>query len=91
MLERFVNRIFVDCHIDPTKPPPTCGTKWATRICKRQKVTLKTEVPKEAKRHAAEDFVLVKKWFDELGRDIEKYAIQHEDMYNMDESGIRIG
>jgi len=26
-----------------------------------------------------------------LGKDIKKYAIEHEDMYNMDELGIRIG
>ncbi len=91
MLERFVNRILADRHTDSTKPPPTCGTKWATRFCKRQKVALRTEVPKEAKRQAAEDPVLVKEWFDALGRDIEKYAVQHEDMYNMDESGVRIG
>ncbi len=91
MLERFVNRILADRHTDSTKPPPTCGTKWPTRFCKRQKVALRTEVPKEAKRQAAEDPVLVKEWFDALGRDIEKYAVQHEDMYNMDESGVRIG
>ena len=29
MLERFVNRILVDRHTDPIKPPRTCGTKWA--------------------------------------------------------------
>jgi len=50
MLERFVNRILVNRYTDPTKPPPTCGTKWATRFCNRQKVILKTEVPKEVKR-----------------------------------------
>ena len=91
ILKWFVNRILINRHTDPTKPPPTCGTKWATRFCKCQKVILKTEVPKEAKRQAAEDPVFVKKWFDALGRDIKKYAIQHEDIYNIDESGIRIG
>jgi hypothetical protein len=91
MLERFVNRILVDRHTDPTKPPRTCGTKWATRFCKRRKVTLRTEVPKEAKRQAAEDLVFVKEWFDTLGRDIEKYAVQYEDIYNMDESDVCIG
>jgi Tc5 transposase DNA-binding domain len=91
LLERFVNRILVDRHTDPTKPPRTCGTKWATRFCKRRKVILKTEVPKEAKRQAAEDPLLVKEWFNALGRDIKKYAVQHKDIYNMDESGIHIG
>ena len=33
----------------------------------------------------------MKEWFDALGKDIKKYAVQHKDIYNMDESGIRIG
>ena len=91
MLERFVNRILVDRHTDPTEPPRTCGTKWAIWFCKRQKVILKTEVPKEVKRQAAEDPVLVKEWFDALGRDIKKYSVQYKDIYNIDELGVRIG
>ena len=91
MLERFVNCILADRHTDPTKPLPTCSTKWAIRFCKRQKVILRTEVPKEAKRQAIEDLVLIKEWFDVLGRDIEKYVVQHEDIYNIDELGIYIG
>ena len=90
MLERFVNCILADRHTDPTKPLPTCSTKWAIRFCKRQKVILRTEVPKEAKRQAIEDLVLIKEWFDVLGRDIEKYTVQHEDMYNIDKSGVCI-
>ena len=91
LLKRFVNRILADRHIDPTKLPPTYGTKQATRFCKRQKVILRTKVPKEAKRQAAKDPVLIKEWFNALGKDIKKYAVQYEDIYNMDESGVRIG
>jgi hypothetical protein len=60
MLERFVNRILINRHTDPTKPLRTCGTKWATRFYKRRKVILKTKVAKEAKRQAAKDPVLIK-------------------------------
>ena len=91
LLKQFVNRILINRYIDPTKPPHTCGTKWATRFCKRRKVILKTEVPKEAKRQAAKDPLLIKEWFNALGRDIEKYAVQHKDIYNIDKLGIRIG
>ena len=90
MLEQFINHILVNHYTDPTKPPHTCGTKWATQFCKRQKVILKTEVLKKVKGQAAEDPVFIKEWFNALGRDIEKYSIQHEDMYNMDKSGVCI-
>ena len=88
LLKRFVNRILADRHIDPTKPPPTCGTKQATRFYKRRKVIFKTKVPKEVKRQAAKDPLLIKEWFNTLGRDIKKYAVQYKDIYNMDELGI---
>ena len=91
LLKRFVNYILADRYTDPTKPPPTCGTKLSTRFCKRRKVILRTKVPKEAKRQAAKDPVLVKEQFNALGRDIKKYAVQYKDMYNMDELGVYIG
>ena len=91
MLKRFVNCILIDRYTDPTKLLRTYGTKWATRFCKRQKVILKTKVPKEVKRQAAKDPVLIKKQFNTLGRDIKKYSIQHKDIYNMDKLGVYIG
>ena len=32
LLKRFINHILADHHTDPTKPPPTCSTKQATRF-----------------------------------------------------------
>ena len=90
LLKRFVNYILVNRYIDPTKPPYTYGTKWAIRFCKRRKIILKTKVPKEVKRQAAKDPVLIKEWFNALGKDIKKYAVQYKDIYNIDEFGIRI-
>ena len=91
LLKRFVNYILVDRYIDPTKLLRTYGTKWAIRFCKHRKVILKTEVPKEAKRQAAKDPILIKEQFNALGRDIKKYSIQHKDIYNIDELGVYIG
>ena len=91
LLKRFVNCILVDRYIDPTKPLYTYSTKQAIRFCKRRKIILKTEVPKEVKRQAAKDPVLVKEWFNALGKDIKKYAVQHKDIYNIDELGVYIG
>ena len=91
ILKRFINYILIDRYIDPTKLPRTYSTKWATQFYKCQKVILKTKVPKEVKRQAAKDPILIKEWFNTLGRDIKKYSVQYEDIYNIDKLGVCIG
>ena len=91
MLKRFVNYILVNRYIDPTKLLRTYSTKQAIRFYKRWKVILKTKVPKEVKRQAAKDPILIKEQFNILGRDIKKYSIQYKDIYNIDELGVYIG
>ena len=90
MLKRFVNYILVNRYIDPTKLLRTYGTKQAIQFYKRQKVILKTKVPKEAKRQAAKDPILVKEQFNILERDFKKYSVQYKDIYNIGELDIYI-
>ena len=85
ILELFVNYILTDRHTDPTKPPPTCSTKWAICFHKHQKAIFRTKVPKEAKRQAAKDPVVMKEQFNALGKDIKKYVVEYKDIYNIDE------
>ena len=48
------------------------------------------KVLKEAKRQATEDPIFIKEWFNALGRDIKKYIVQHEKIYNINKLGIYI-
>ena len=90
------------CHnqrqIDPTSlarrpwPSPTVNERWTSRFLQRYATSVKKkQIGLEAQRIAAYDLKDTKEWFRQLGALIQDKGIQSEDLWNMDESGFRIG
>jgi DDE superfamily endonuclease/Tc5 transposase DNA-binding domain len=66
---------------------------WTTRFLARHSTTLrvKKDSPKDVERAAAEDPVAINSWLQDFNSKCERLGIQPEDLWNMDETGFRIG
>lgn len=68
---------------------PSVGQKWTTRFLKRHGYSKRLQKRLEANRTASEDLERVLSYFNELRKQLER--VQPEDIWNMDETGFRIG
>jgi hypothetical protein len=74
------------------EPAPTVNERRTSRFLQRHPTFVKKkQIGLEAQRAAAYDLKDTEEWFRQLGRLIQDYGIQPEDLWNMDESGFRIG
>jgi hypothetical protein len=72
--------------------PPHCGVHWAQRWLRQHSQFRRVKAkPIEAQRKLAQQPEVIQKWFDKLGAKIKELAITRENLYNMDECGVRIG
>ena len=71
--------------------PHMVGKHWATRFLKRHEYSLIKQKVLEQNRKVAEDPKVVGEWFEKLRKVILDEGILEDDIYNMDETGFRIG
>ena len=79
---------------DPDRKPLWHG--WGLAFTKRlptlaPHLQFVKQKPKDPKRMEAEDVGLTEMWYDRLEMCIKKYGFRPKDIYNMDETGFRIG
>jgi len=73
-------------------PAPIVNERWTLRFLQRHpSFVKKKQIDLEAQRVAAYDLKDTEEWFRQLSRLIQDHSIQPEDLWNMDESGFRIG
>ena len=79
------------CSKEEREDPPTVGYNWTIRFLKRYnyKTFLQRLVNRDRK--DAEDLVVITEYFEKLHELIATYGIIPEDIWNMDETGFRIG
>lgn len=70
---------------------PTVGSRWVTRFLKRYKYDKRTQQQLDSSRLDAEQPEVIQKYFNCLKEALDCYGIQPEDIWNMDETGFRIG
>jgi DDE superfamily endonuclease/Tc5 transposase-like DNA-binding protein len=71
--------------------PPTVGQKWTTRFLKRHGYHKKLQKKLHSDRQASEDLDRVDIYFQHLRTILTEEGIPPEDIWNMDETGFRIG
>ncbi|KAM4061702.1 Tc5 transposase DNA-binding domain-containing protein [Hirsutella rhossiliensis] len=71
--------------------PPTVGIHWIDRFVKRHKYLLMSQKQLESNRQAAEDIPTVIEWYKKLHAVMQSEGIVEDDIWNMDETGFRIG
>ena len=67
------------------------GLKWTTRFIQRHGYTKKLQTKMSANRQASEDVKRVLLYFQQLQSTIKENGIPPDDIWNMDETGFRIG
>lgn len=73
-----------------TDPPPV-GPNWTSRFLKRHGYFKKRQKRLHVERQASEDLTRVNQYYQNLQRVIQENDIPPEDLWNMDETGFRIG
>lgn len=77
---------------DPNHPPKPLGKDWATRFIKRHpKYHKRKQKPLSAERKNAHDVESIRVAYEKFRRRCEEKGIQPQDIWNMDETGFRIG
>ncbi|KAM4061549.1 DDE superfamily endonuclease [Hirsutella rhossiliensis] len=71
--------------------PPTVGVHWVTRFIQRHGYCKQRQKTLSAERAASEDLQRVVEYFQRLQRILEREGIQPDDIWNMDETGFRVG
>ncbi|KJZ68915.1 hypothetical protein HIM_11701 [Hirsutella minnesotensis 3608] len=71
--------------------PPTVGIHWIDRFVKRHKYRLMSQKQLESNRQIAENIPTVIEWYKKLRNVIQSEGIVEDDIWNMDETGFRIG
>ncbi|KJZ77683.1 hypothetical protein HIM_02860 [Hirsutella minnesotensis 3608] len=71
--------------------PPTVGIHWIDRFVKRRKYRLMSQKQLDSNRQVAEDIPTVIEWYKKLHDIIQSEGIVADDIWNMDETGFRIG
>ncbi|KAF6814462.1 transposase [Colletotrichum sojae] len=69
----------------------TVNRQWVTRFLKRHNYTKARQKKLHVDRQASEDTQRVQKYFQQLQQTVQEYGVQHTDIWNMDETGFRIG
>ena len=91
LVEGEANHLLREAH-DSEGKPPQCGRHWASRWLSRQKQYAQVRAkPLDALHSSAYSQEGIRKWFDKLKAEIDNLGIQPSDMWNMDETGCRIG
>lgn len=86
------NSILARYHEDPATPPPRVGSHWAERWFQRNpQWHKKRQQPLDAVRKAAHEVSDIEWWFNKFNDTMTTYGIQPSDLWNMDETGFRIG
>lgn len=77
---------------DPHHPPKPLGKDWATRFIKRYpKYHKRKQKPLSAERKNTHDIESIRVAYEKFRRGCEEKGIQYQDIWNMDETGFRIG
>lgn len=71
--------------------PPTVGIHWTTRFLRRYGYTTAVQRALEADRQASESLQSVEEYFRKLWVVLQERGIEAKNLYNMDETGFRIG
>jgi hypothetical protein len=71
--------------------PPTVGQNWTSRFIQRHEYLKQTQKKLNSNRQRAENPAVVAEYFEKLYDTLEEYGIVQEDIWNMDETGFRIG
>ncbi|KID81501.1 transposase, partial [Metarhizium majus ARSEF 297] len=74
-----------------TAPPELVGTRWTTRFVKRHNYHKSLQKKLDSNRKASEDITRALSYYNKLKEVIEEYGIPPDDIWNMDETGFRIG
>ena len=81
-----------ESYLGPDEAPPPLGKNWGRRWLKRHlKYKRVKSKPIEVQRKLAQELEALRGWFKLLESFIQELGIQPEDLYNMDETGCRIG
>jgi site-specific DNA-cytosine methylase len=75
----------------PTEEIPTVNAQWTTRFLKRHNYFKRTQKKINSDRQASENLEGVNGYFNKLQTIIQEGSILPDDIYNMDETGFRIG
>ncbi|KJZ68610.1 hypothetical protein HIM_11998 [Hirsutella minnesotensis 3608] len=67
------------------------GSKWTSRFLKRHGYFKKLQKKLHAERQASEDLTRVARYFQALENVVQEHGIPPDDIWNMDETGFRIG
>jgi hypothetical protein len=78
--------------VDSTTPPKPLGQNWVTGFIKRHE-SIKSRFARKYnyQRALCEDPKAMKQWFETLEALRKANGIQHEDIYNFDETGFAMG
>ena len=90
-IENAANSILKANAPDNTTLPPPVGKHWVTRFITRHGYTVVPQKVLDANRQAAENQEIITSWFEALQNVISTHGILPEDIWNMDETGFRIG
>ena len=90
-VENAANSIIQANTPDNAPRPPPVGQHWVSRFVTRHKYSVVPQKVLDADRQAAENQDVITSWFEALHKVIAEYGIVPEDIWNMDETGFRIG
>lgn len=71
--------------------PPTVGKHWTTRFLKRHGYFKRTQQQLSSNRQSAENLEVISGYFEKLRQTMDQYGFTAADIWNMDETGFRIG
>ncbi|KHN98366.1 transposase [Metarhizium album ARSEF 1941] len=74
-----------------TAPPRQVGTRWTTRFIQRHHYHKGLQKKIDSSRKASEDVTRALSYYNKLKEAIQQYGVPPEDIWNMDETGFRIG
>jgi len=74
-----------------TSELPKVGGRWAERFDFRRGIHIRRTQPIDIERKMAHDPHNIEIWFDRYRRVIERHGILFDDVWNMDETGFRVG
>ena len=92
MIAQQAYALLQESYIGLDESPTPLGHNWARRWLQRHpKYRRVRSKPMEVQRMLAQQPDALRHWFEQLQATIEKLGVQPNDMYNMDETGCRIG
>ena len=91
-LRATANSVLKQAHQNPLTPPPTVSKMWPLRFRERHpQLFTKRAIPLDASRAAAHNIDEIQGWFNRLLEVKVKHGFHPSDIWNMDETGFRIG